>query len=71
LEADIFPQELRPGTRILLCSDGVWEMVRDDELARILRETASTAEACERIVRAANENGGEDNISVVLLDVSA
>ncbi|HEU4784497.1 MAG TPA: protein phosphatase 2C domain-containing protein [Ktedonobacterales bacterium] len=71
LEADIFPQELRPGTRILLCSDGVWEMVRDDELARILRDTASTAEACERIVRAANENGGEDNISVVLLDVSA
>lgn len=71
LEADIFTQELRPGTRILLCSDGVWEMVRDDELARILRETVSTAEACERIVRAANENGGEDNISVVLLDVSA
>jgi serine/threonine protein phosphatase PrpC len=71
LEADIFPQELRPGMRILLCSDGVWEMVRDDELARILRETPSTAEACERIVRAANENGGEDNISVVLLDASA
>jgi serine/threonine protein phosphatase PrpC len=71
LEADIFPQELRPGMRILLCSDGVWEMVRDDELARILRETTSTAEACERIVRAANENGGEDNISVVLLDASA
>ncbi len=71
LDADIFPQELRPGVRILLCSDGVWEMVRDDELARILRETVSTSEACERIVRAANENGGEDNISVVLLDVSA
>jgi serine/threonine protein phosphatase PrpC len=71
LDADIFSQELRPGTRILLCSDGVWEMVRDDELARILRETVSTAEACERIVRAANENGGEDNISVVLLDTSA
>jgi serine/threonine protein phosphatase PrpC len=71
LEADIFPQELRPGMRIMLCSDGVWEMVRDDELARILRETASTAEACERIVRAANENGGEDNISIVLLDASA
>ena len=71
LEADIFPQELRPGMRILLCSDGVWEMVRDDELARILRENPGSADACERIVRAANENGGEDNISVVLLDVSA
>ena len=71
LDADIFPQELRPGMRILLCSDGVWEMVRDDELARILRESAGAADACERIVRAANENGGEDNISVVLLDVSA
>lgn len=71
LDADIFPQELRPGMRILLCSDGVWEMVRDDELARILRESAGAADACERIVRAANENGGEDNISVVLLDVGA
>lgn len=71
LEADIFPQELRPGMRILLCSDGVWEMVRDDELARILRENTGAAEACERIVRAANENGGEDNISVVLLDAHA
>lgn len=71
LDVDIFPQELRPGMRILLCSDGVWEMVRDDELARILRESASTAEAGERIVRAANENGGEDNISLVLIDASA
>lgn len=71
LDADIFPQELRPGMRILLCSDGVWEMVRDDELARILRESAGAADAGERIVRAANENGGEDNISVVLLDVGA
>ena len=71
LDADLFPQELRPGMRILLCSDGVWEMVRDDELARILRESAGAADACERIVRAANENGGEDNISVVLLDISA
>ena len=71
LDADIFPQELRPGMRILLCSDGVWEMVRDDELARILRESAGAADACERIVRAANENGGEDNISVVLLDIGA
>lgn len=71
LEADIFPQEMRPGMRILLCSDGVWEMVRDDELARILRETPNTAEACERIVRASNDNGGEDNISVVVLDASA
>jgi serine/threonine protein phosphatase PrpC len=71
LDADIFPQDLRPGMRILLCSDGVWEMVRDDELARILRETSGAAEACERIVRAANENGGDDNISVVLLDASA
>lgn len=68
---DTFTQKLRPGMRLLLCSDGLWEMVRDDEMAHILRETVSPQQACNVLISTANEHGGEDNISAVLVDISA
>src|SRR5579859_4079226 len=68
---DTFTQKLRPGMRLLLCSDGLWEMVRDDEMARILRDTHSPQQACDLLISAANEHGGEDNISAIVIDISA
>jgi serine/threonine protein phosphatase PrpC len=68
-EVDIFTQRLRSGMRILLCSDGLWEMVHDDEIARTLRATADPQAACDALVRAANEHGGDDNISALLIEV--
>jgi serine/threonine protein phosphatase PrpC len=70
-QVDIFTQKLRPGMHLLLCSDGLWEMVRDDELATILRQSANPREACDTFVRRANEQGGEDNISALVIEVSA
>ncbi len=70
LGIDFFTQRLRPGMRLLLCSDGLWEMVHDDELARILRETPDPQAACDALVRAANEHGGEDNISALVVEIS-
>lgn len=70
LEVDIFTQRLRPGTRLLLCSDGMWEMVHDDESARILTAASNPRAACDALVRAANDHGGEDNISVIVLEIS-
>lgn len=69
IDIDVFEQKLKPGMRLMLVSDGLWEMVRDDETARILSESTSPQEACDRLIESANEHGGEDNISVVVIEV--
>jgi serine/threonine protein phosphatase PrpC len=69
MKADFFVQKLQPGMRLLLCSDGLWEMVRDPDIAQVLREAANPQDACNVLIHKANENGGEDNISVVVMEV--
>jgi serine/threonine protein phosphatase PrpC len=64
---DLFVQQLRPGTRLLLCSDGLWEMVRDPEMEELLRAETDPQSACDALIAAANEGGGEDNITVVVV----
>ena len=50
----------------LICSDGLTSMISDDELASILRSADGLEEAAESLVRAANQSGGKDNITVVM-----
>ena len=69
-QVDLVVQKLRPGMRLLLCSDGLWEMVRDNAIEEILRSTENLALACETLVARANENGGEDNITAVILEAA-
>ncbi|HEX6332058.1 MAG TPA: Stp1/IreP family PP2C-type Ser/Thr phosphatase [Actinomycetota bacterium] len=61
--------ELRQGDRLLLCTDGLTGMVRDDEIRSLLQQTSDPQEAAERLVHAANGAGGVDNITAVVLDV--
>jgi len=69
LDPDFFELPLAGAERVLLCSDGVTDLVRDRELARILGQNSDPRDAAERIVTAALEAGGIDNATAVVVDV--
>ena len=68
LAVDFFEVELRPGDMILLCSDGLTNMVEDEEIKEIVMEQKNIVEKAEKLINTANENGGKDNITVVLIE---
>ena len=61
--------KLEVGDRLLFCSDGLNGMLRDREIAQIMAEEQDTRGCVQRLVSAANDRGGKDNISVVLVDL--
>jgi serine/threonine protein phosphatase PrpC len=67
VEVDTDEQVLLVGDFLLLCSDGLTRMVTDPEIASTLLTSASAQESADRLVDLANENGGVDNISVIVL----
>ena len=70
VEVDVFaPLRLRVGDRILLCSDGLTTPLSDDEIRAIAGRGAPQA-AAEALIQAANERGGPDNVSVILIAVT-
>jgi PPM family protein phosphatase len=70
LDIEMGSVRLRPGDRILLASDGLYGMVHDADVIRdVLVRHVDPDEACRTLVEAANRAGGEDNISVVIVDV--
>ena len=69
VQIDIFKQQLHPGDILLSCSDGLWEMVRNPELEGILNKAPDPQVACSQLIEAANANGGEDNVSAVVVFV--
>ncbi len=68
VQIDAFSLSFHPGDTLLLCSDGLWEMVRDVRIQEILRDTLPDAAlATQLLVRAALEGGGKDNISAIVV----
>jgi protein phosphatase len=66
---DLQSDDAQNGDLYVLCSDGLSGMVEDDEIRQIVTETDDLQEACRRLIAAANENGGEDNITAVVVRV--
>lgn len=66
---DISEVFIQGGDRYLLCSDGLYEMVNDTELAAMLDRRLPAADTCTALVELANAKGGKDNITVIVIDV--
>ncbi|CAH2030844.1 Protein serine/threonine phosphatase PrpC, regulation of stationary phase [Trichlorobacter ammonificans] len=68
VQVDMNELELQAGDRLLLCSDGLYGMVADEEIAALIGSSPSLEKGCRELVACANGRGGRDNISVILLE---
>ena len=68
VKVDFFTVKLQKGDIVLMCSDGLTNMLEDEEIRMILNGQRDIVEKAEELVRAANNNGGNDNIAVVLIE---
>lgn len=64
---EIYSASLPKGGHLIVCSDGLWGVVPENELVHLITDAATLPEACSRLVEAANAAGGPDNISVILV----
>ena len=68
IPSDCFEVKVEPGDVLLLCSDGLTNMVEDSQIEKIVKENKEDMKlAGEKLVQQANEAGGKDNISVILV----
>jgi PPM family protein phosphatase len=67
VEANVTETDLRPGDCLVLCSDGLWSLVTDPEILRIV-SSGTPEESCRRLVELANDRGSNDNVSVVVAE---
>ncbi|MCR5100820.1 MAG: Stp1/IreP family PP2C-type Ser/Thr phosphatase [Butyrivibrio sp.] len=68
VDIDFFNVELSPGDIVLMCSDGLTNMLEDDEIQMIVSGQRDIVEKAQKLVVAANNNGGKDNIAVILIE---
>lgn len=65
---DFFEVEIEEGDTVLMCSDGLTNMVEDEEIRNIVMGQRDTVEKAEKLVAMANQNGGKDNITVIVIE---
>jgi protein phosphatase len=69
LDADIFTLVFPQPGHLLICSDGLWNVVTEQEIVLAINEAPNLQRACQNLVNAANAAGGPDNISVILVQM--
>lgn len=66
VQADIFTEPTKPGDQFIICCDGLWELMQDADIQRIVSQKIPESEKVRQLVELANKNGGDDNITVVI-----
>jgi protein phosphatase len=69
VEPDFFEVSLEEDDLILICSDGLTNMLEDEKIEQIIKETQDLQTAVETLVSLANQNGGKDNIAIILIRI--
>jgi len=70
VDVDGYQTKVRKGDYVLLCTDGLWNQVYEDEIAHIVKRAGSLQDACKELVRIANERGGPDNITAIVVKIN-
>ena len=66
VDTDVYQFQVQEGDALLLCTDGLSDLIGEEELAQVLASSTTAQEACEQLLRIALDRGGKDNITVVL-----
>lgn len=69
-QPDLYEIDVEPGDRLMLCSDGLYSMVSDKEIERIMSQASNTQVATDMLIESALEGGGSDNVTVIVADVT-
>ena len=69
VEIDIFSVELEKGDKLLMCSDGLWGEIEDEDIEAILNHYQDPRVVCREMIRAGHHGGGRDNITVVVVRI--
>lgn len=69
LDVDVVTYPLHDADQLLLCSDGLWGLLSDERIWQIIDAAPSPTVGCARLVEAANEAGGNDNVTVILVEI--
>jgi serine/threonine protein phosphatase PrpC len=70
LSVDVYEYNVDPGDRLLLCTDGLYSMVQEKEIKEILLKNKRAASAVNLLIKKANEQGGADNITAIVVDIT-
>jgi protein phosphatase len=69
VEADFYEEAIQPGDTVILCSDGLWGEVSEEEMAQVATQPLDPKEMAGELVSLANQRGGPDNITVIVLQI--